>query len=139
MIQQVCVALLQLVLLDRYRMFSHEVFPVRGETWSRQIEPKRIDWLWQTFDDQCDGLSRQPTGPAGLKGPVAPTVSTLVQGLRMVFNLERDSAHGMRANERSDVRQQLGELFSDKQVVASIDELRFTFLLKIGERKLAER
>jgi hypothetical protein len=133
-IQQVSVALLQLVLLDRYRMFSQEVFPVREDTWSEQAASMTtVNQVWKMFDEQCNRLVGVHNTTAEVSMPV---VSTLVDGVWRVFGIEHNGAHRLKSGERSSQRRLLQTCFAEDQIVATIDDLRFNFLLKIGERHL---
>lgn len=135
-IQQSSAALLQLVLLDRYGMFSHEVFPVRERTWSeREPAAAEIEWVWQLFDTQCAQLSAHSGEEPR---PILPTVSALAQGLHWVFKLERARPDEHRAGRRhvENARRQIEAALAPDQAVASIDDARFMFLRKIAERVL---
>lgn len=131
-LQQLCVSMAQLVLLDRYAVSGNEVFPILAKTWSEQAPyVERILRLRDEFSLQCRRLKNAPRDPGSDVLPVASSFVTLVW-----LSFDLDVSEQIQEHEAQQLLNDLRACTSPRHHVAAIDEARFNFLSKIAQRRL---
>ena len=131
-LQQLCVSMVQLVLLDRYAVSGQEVFPIVATTWSEASNySAKVIRVRDEFEAQCNRLENKARDKAACPIPV---VSSFVSVVRLALRLEFAPSPTIREGIQS--QKALNEFIAAKHRVATIDELRFNFLRKVIERRL---
>lgn len=127
-LQQLCVSMAQLVLIDRYGISGDEVFLIVSSTWSETDQYRsKVEEVWHVFHDQCESLDR------GAGSELIPVVSSFVGLVKIAFGLEFEASLPVARKNR--LAELVREFSGAKHRVAAIDSLRTHFLSKIAERK----
>jgi hypothetical protein len=131
-LQQLCVSMAQLYLLDRYAVSGQEIFPIIASTWSSDSEFKqKTQRMFELFDSQCNHLR---TAKRSEDTDALPVASSFVELVRLTLHL--DLSESISAGEAKRLREDLKRYGSSKHRLATIDDVRFNFLVKISERRI---
>lgn len=127
-LQQLCVSMAQLVLIDRYGVSGDEVFLIVSSTWSETEQYRsKVAEVWQVFHDQCESLDH------GAGSELVPVVSSFVGLVKIAFGLEFETS--LPVARKNCLAEMVREFSGVRHRVAAIDSLRANFLSKITERK----